>query len=500
MTGRDGTGYRLPSEAEWEFACREGTATKYWSGDLPPDLTRAGWFVKNSGGRTHAVGELQANPFGLFDIHGNAWEWVQDGWEPNNYSQFQEQSSIDPHIPSLAASAHVFRGGGWDSPASICRSPYRHAAPPPLCSKTIGFRALLPVNAVREALKPTVAADPDRRAAEWVLSVGGRVWLKDQAGEIAAVNDLPTQAFQLDHINLHGCTKVTEAGFALFKDCKQVTSQHLVGASFDETWLAHFAHFKELTNLNLGFTNVTDAALAHFKDCKKLESLDLTHVPVGDVGLSYVKDCRELVHVNLDGTRVTDDGLAQLKNCRKLTGLNVMHTQVGDAGLSHFKDFELTVLFAGFSRVTDAGLANFGRCERLEWLDLRDLPMTDAGLANFKEAKSLTQLNLTNTNIGDGTLQTLQPCRQLAHAQLGGTRVSDKGLAHLKESKNLMTLNLNATTVGDDGLEALTELRKLGELDLRKTKATETGVKKLSAALPGCKIEWDGGVIEGGQK
>lgn len=151
VTPLDGTGYRLPSEAEWEFACRAGTATKYWIGDKDEDLVRAGWFGNPVGGHTHAAGKLNANPFGLFDIHGNVWEWVQDGWEASYYRHSQEKPAINPNNPFSAGSERVFRGGAWDYAASRCRSSGRGAYDKTLRSLLIGFRVSLTIDAVKAA-------------------------------------------------------------------------------------------------------------------------------------------------------------------------------------------------------------------------------------------------------------------------------------------------------------------------------------------------------------
>ena len=149
----NGSGYRLPTEAEWEFTCRAGTTTRFWVGDRDEDLVRAGWFLTNSGRRTHPVGELATNPLGLFDIHGNVGEWVQDWWEPMYYGQFSEKPAIDPAGSFSAGSQRVSRGGGWGRAANGCRSSNRLSLPPTSRNTDIGFRVALMVDAVREELK-----------------------------------------------------------------------------------------------------------------------------------------------------------------------------------------------------------------------------------------------------------------------------------------------------------------------------------------------------------
>ncbi|MCA9089219.1 MAG: SUMF1/EgtB/PvdO family nonheme iron enzyme [Planctomycetaceae bacterium] len=149
VTPLDETGYRLPTEAEWEYTCRAGTTTQFWSGDADQNLLQAAWFGNNSGGRTHSAGELRANPFGLFDTHGNVFEWVQDSYDPVYYVKFQENAAVDPIVPISADSERVNRGGDWLYQPSHCRSMNRNVNVPTLRYNGMGFRVVLVAESVR---------------------------------------------------------------------------------------------------------------------------------------------------------------------------------------------------------------------------------------------------------------------------------------------------------------------------------------------------------------
>ncbi len=365
--------------------------------------------------------------------------------------------------------------------------------------------------------------NPDRRAAEWVLSIGGTISIQEYGQErpIAAVGDLPLGAFELTFVAVNGTPRVTDAGMAHFKDCKNLTVLQLLGDQVGDAGLAYFKNCKHLTDLNLSWTSATDAGLAYFRDCKHLTALKLQSTPVTDAGLAYFKDCKNLTSLNLYGTQVTDAGLAHFKDCKNLTHLNLINTQVSDIGLAHFKDCnkltnlhlqatpigdaglahfqgckDLTVLDLGGTKVSDAGLAHFKDCQNLTTLTLDTTQVSDAGLAHFKDCKNFTNLYLVNTQTTDAGLAHFKDCKNLTILYLDNTQVTDAGLAHLKDCKNLTTLLLVATQVSDVSLERLADFSKLSTLRIPKTKATEAGVKNLSVALPRCQIEWDGGVIE----
>jgi formylglycine-generating enzyme required for sulfatase activity len=132
-----GDGYRLPTEAEWEYACRARTTTRYSFGDDPAALDAHGWVEDNSNNQTHPVGQKRPNGFGLHDMHGNVWEWCWDGYDAKYYAQ----SPIDdPRGPPAGASDRVIRGGCWSVNPQFARSADRYWLTPVDRGIGLGFR------------------------------------------------------------------------------------------------------------------------------------------------------------------------------------------------------------------------------------------------------------------------------------------------------------------------------------------------------------------------
>ncbi|MCB9940269.1 MAG: SUMF1/EgtB/PvdO family nonheme iron enzyme [Planctomycetaceae bacterium] len=175
VTYLEGTGYRLPTEAEWEYACRAGTTTPFWSGAQVPNLIQAGRFLSNSGDRTHSVGELNANPFGLSDLHGNAWEWCQ-----YRFGDYPRGPDTDPRGP--LSGEGVQRGGSWKDPSLYCRSASRLRVSPASQFSNNGFRVALTVDAVKGLLGKTSENQPPPAIApfdESQAQAHQQVWEKD---------------------------------------------------------------------------------------------------------------------------------------------------------------------------------------------------------------------------------------------------------------------------------------------------------------------------------
>jgi len=140
----DGTSriYRLPTEAEWEYAARAGTGTAYFFGEDESKLTEYAWFLENSGFETHPVGLKKPNPWGLYDIYGNAGEWVQDEYHISYKGAPTDGRAWENSFPSVSTPVRIRRGGGWNGNAGCCRSAERLFAAQDKKLNSLGFRVV----------------------------------------------------------------------------------------------------------------------------------------------------------------------------------------------------------------------------------------------------------------------------------------------------------------------------------------------------------------------
>lgn len=131
----DANGYRLPTEAEWEYACRAGSTTSYFFGDNSSKLSRFAWFDRNSGGRPQPVGLKEPNAWGLYDICGNVWQWCNDFYQVDYYQQSPPENPRGPDT----GDTKVLRGGGWRFSDQSCRAGYRYNENPGYADVCFGY-------------------------------------------------------------------------------------------------------------------------------------------------------------------------------------------------------------------------------------------------------------------------------------------------------------------------------------------------------------------------
>lgn len=129
--------YRIPSEAEWEYACRAGTTNRYSFGDATAEADQYAWTAENSESTPHPIGQKRPNPWGLHDMHGNVWEWTRD-W----FAEYPAADLKDPRGPAQGK-FKVFKGGGWNNDVEFARSANRFMMSPSNGIHFVGFRLAL---------------------------------------------------------------------------------------------------------------------------------------------------------------------------------------------------------------------------------------------------------------------------------------------------------------------------------------------------------------------
>jgi len=139
LSQKTGKTFRLPTEAEWEYACRAGSRSRFCFGDSVSQLGDYAWYNSNSGNQTQPVGQRQPNAWGLYDMHGNVWEWCSDWYGEDYYGNFPRKNATGP----TSGQYRVLRGGSWFNYPRYCRSAYRLGVTPTNTGVVYGFRVVV---------------------------------------------------------------------------------------------------------------------------------------------------------------------------------------------------------------------------------------------------------------------------------------------------------------------------------------------------------------------
>jgi Leucine-rich repeat (LRR) protein len=341
------------------------------------------------------------------------------------------------------------------------------------------------------------ASDPDRRVAEWVLSIGGKVTIRvaDKEREVTVAMDLPVHSFKVVNVNLHGNEQADDAG------------------------LAHLKTLTSLHTLDLSYTKVSDAGLVHLKGLNNLMQLGLHGTQVSDAGLVHLKGLTKLTWLGLIDTRLSDAGLEHLKGLTNLRVLGVFGPEVSDAGLIHLQGLtELRTLDLRSTKVSNAGLKRLKTLTNLTFLDLKGTKVTAAGVAALRQALPQCRIESDYGTFGpiagdpdrraaeyvlsiggqvefndqwiNAPALPKEPFRLTGVNLDGNQKVTDAGLAHLKDCKGLTELHLQGTRVTDASLAWFGAQLNLNTLEISSTRIALHGYEQLEAALPKCNITW----------
>ncbi|NQV23224.1 MAG: SUMF1/EgtB/PvdO family nonheme iron enzyme, partial [Rhodopirellula sp.] len=487
-------GYRLPTEAEWEFACRAGTTTRYWTGDDTGDMVKVEWRGHNSDGKPHPVGQRLANPFGLHDMHGNLMEWCHDAYADDTYARRQGAPVVDPVSPfATFTTPAVLRGGDfggnndWDARAAKRRPLTRAPGKSPLDG--VGIRLRLSVDAVRHLQPRTVvqAALDMNGYVEGTLNDHPVHVDREDADKLRQRGELKVLA-----ITLRGGPGITNEGLSRIANLPDLEHLSITGFGLDDRGLENLGNLPQLKSLYLEGGRQTTKSLKTIGCWAQIEHLTVHGIPFSDEHLEGIEQLQQLQTIRAGHLVMTE---AQTQAFSKLPNLKfmwLMGEHLTDDTLRNVARLPaltaFTVTAADQSRITNDGARALAANDRIVYVNLGGTKIDDQGLAYLAARKNWEDLLLDGTRITDDGLNVLKDMPRLRTLWLSNTKVGDSGLATIATLPALEVLHLNQTHVTDSGLIHLEGLQHLKDLRLDETRVTAQQVDQLRKKLPNCRI------------
>ncbi|HEY5311934.1 MAG TPA: SUMF1/EgtB/PvdO family nonheme iron enzyme, partial [Pirellulales bacterium] len=436
--------FRLPTEAEWEYACRADSEATFYFGNEVGQLREYAWYADNSGGTPHPVATLKPNAWGFYDMLGNVWEWCAD-WYSVDY--FLHSERADPRGPA-EGEKHVNRGGHYAAPAGAQRCASRgydegRAAPYGFrlaCDPVAGYRGPVLRRSIATSAsgiagtaggagggksapaagghRPATFAQAqvERRVAEWVLSQGGRVQVVLPSAitaappEITATSGLPVEPFTLFGVGLELNKTLTDADLERLGELSDLKELKINGTPIGDAGLAHLAGLVHLRVLYLHSTKITNAGLKHLAGMHEMQRIYFSGArAVGDAGLTILEGMPELNSLSIADTSATDATLARISRLRLLHWLSISGCSITDEGMKSLGALnQLIILEALRCPITDAGVASLAGLPLLANVNLQDTAVTDRALESLAALPMLTSINVHNTRVTDAGVQRLQ--------------------------------------------------------------------------------------------
>jgi formylglycine-generating enzyme required for sulfatase activity len=548
LSKKDNTTYRLPTEAEWEFACRAGTTTWFSFGDTAREI---GYQHANLGNselekhRKHAaerqwlldwqsapedghvftapVGSYIANPWGLKDMHGNVWEWCEDLWLDTVYKDFNRPRYNEPNGMAVdpvntdrpqtpANDFHTIRGGSWYNGDTICRSANRTYWDRDDAACYVGFR--LARDAEADAPSTARAAyEAEQQAVKQIEAAGGKRYSSRGIDIEVRFDGESFDESALESLHLLPDLQRLRIGWRK-RD-----------AVLSQKGLDTIAGLAELQSLEFGSAlNPDTVDLSILARLQQLRVLRFPRsAPLNDGHLEAFRELTSLTEFECFGTNggLTDKGIAQLSGNRQLAILHLWENQATGAFLSDFEgcpleSFGSTAVYNGDGTLTDehaAALATFpglrtlnlerqtlltgrsmavvGGLSELQRLTLQGCSaMTDDDFAPLSHLQHLRDLNLLNTEAGDNAAAAIAVIPRIQVVRIGSdpptssSQLTDVGVTSLSNAFSVRELQIMSNQVTDRGIRSLGRVNRLDRLTIASDQVTGSGLGPLSK-LPG---------------